>query len=640
MVKGPQSAFFGRATFAGAVNFITKDPSFDLGGRAFARVATDDTYELAGALEGPILRDKLLARVSARYDYFGGQYENVLTGDQLGEQEFWMVSGSLLALPTDRIEVRLRGSYTDQQDGPPASQLIGRLPQHNCGPFGGTNNNSPLPATLFCGVLEFDGPAGLNPIGPSALARDPDLGENGFDRGYYILSAQADFEFGNGYTLTSLTGYQNEKQDLLRDFDITPTDAYQAELSRRQEAFSQELRLSSPQAQRFRWLVGLYYIEQDYTSGGVFIVGEDNPFAAFFGGRGAQVLQPVDAKVIQNKAVFGAVSYDILDELTLSLEGRFQKEEVENTLGASSFAFTTEKFLPRVILDYKPTPDLTIYASVAKGNKPTQGNAAVLELSPERQVIGEQNGLFLVAPEEEITNYEIGVKSQFADGRGFVNVAAFYADWEGKQTVGGVNIDFNNDGIIDVGAQGPNRERFNGVVIQAGDVKAYGFEVEAAYDVTPALTIGGNVAYNRNDLQDGYYDVLYERFYGSRNASGQKDGQVPDVTFNTYADYLAPLTNDLDLFARADLLFEGSQYASILNTAKTGDSYQVNLRAGVQQDTWRLTAYVENLFDDDTVERLSYQGDSALDPARFAVAAYEAGLPKKRQFGVTASLEF
>lgn len=644
VVKGPQSAFFGRATFSGAINFITRDPSMEFQGRAFGRIATDETYELAGSLEGPVIPDVLAARVSGRYFNFGGQYRNALTGDQLGEQETASVSGALLFTPTPTITAKFRASYTDQQDGPPASQLIGRLPEHNCGPFGGTNNGSPFGATLFCGVLKFDDqqPA-LNPLSTNVDRTDPAIvvTPNGFERTFLNLSADVEFDLGGGYTITSVTGYQDEDQDITRDFDATFQDVYQSALQRRSDALSQELRLASPQDDKFSWLVGLYYIEQDYFSDGVFIVGDENPVGFFFGGAGAIVPQPDDTKTIENKAVFGAASYEFNDSLTLSLEGRYQEETVVNTSGGAEFEFKTTKFLPRVILDFHPTDDLTVYASYAKGNKPTQGNAAVLELSPERRQQAEGEGLFLVAPEEIIENYEFGIKTQFDGGRGFANFSAFYAEWEGKQAVGGVDIDFNNDGVIDPGANGNDRERFNGVVLQGGDVKVYGFEIETGYSITPEVRVGANLAYNKNDLQPGYFSVLYERYYGSPDAGRQEEGQAPNLSGSAFIAGDTALSDSVNGFARIDALYEQSYWASILNTAETGDSIQVNFRAGIElNDALTITAYVDNLFNDDTVERLSSQGDSALDAARFQVRAYEAGLPRKRQVGLTVAAQF
>ncbi len=64
IIKGPQSALFGRNTFAGAINYVTKDPAYDLGGEISVLAATRDEYKLTAMIEGPIVADALRGRLS------------------------------------------------------------------------------------------------------------------------------------------------------------------------------------------------------------------------------------------------------------------------------------------------------------------------------------------------------------------------------------------------------------------------------------------------------------------------------------------------------------------------------------------------------------------------------------------------
>jgi hypothetical protein len=54
VVKGPQSALYGRNTYAGAINIITKSPGDEMSGRASLLVAEDDEYEISATLRGPM----------------------------------------------------------------------------------------------------------------------------------------------------------------------------------------------------------------------------------------------------------------------------------------------------------------------------------------------------------------------------------------------------------------------------------------------------------------------------------------------------------------------------------------------------------------------------------------------------------
>ncbi|MCJ2181081.1 TonB-dependent receptor plug domain-containing protein, partial [Novosphingobium album (ex Hu et al. 2023)] len=137
VVKGPQSAFFGRATFGGAMNFVTKTPSDDFGADFFLRAATYDEYEARASIQGGIVPGLLAVRASGKYAWTAGMYDNSVTGGKLGQQETKSVAGTVLFTPAPGLSFRGRASFVKQDDGAPASQLIYRLPTHNCS-FGGT----------------------------------------------------------------------------------------------------------------------------------------------------------------------------------------------------------------------------------------------------------------------------------------------------------------------------------------------------------------------------------------------------------------------------------------------------------------------------------------------------------------------
>uniref|UniRef100_UPI00356B4483 TonB-dependent receptor n=1 Tax=Novosphingobium sp. TaxID=1874826 RepID=UPI00356B4483 len=306
IVKGPQSAFFGRSTFGGAINFITKTPRNELHASAFVRAATYNHYEARASIEGPLVSDILAVRVNGRYESFGGMYKNVLTGDQLGKQKTASVSGTVSFTPTPELNIRGSIAHVQQDDGPPAAQLIGRRPTHNCTVSG---------QTRYCGLLRFSGDAAIAPVTPQALPKIP---EPGFHRKFTNMSLTASYDLGGGYAITSLTGYQHEQLTNVDNFTHSADDVYGFSNARRQSATSEELRITSPQDARLRVLAGLYYIRQNYFSDGLFIYGTQNPFAGFVGGPGALTAPAPVTKQITNKAVFGSVAFDLTSELTRS----------------------------------------------------------------------------------------------------------------------------------------------------------------------------------------------------------------------------------------------------------------------------------------------------------------------------------
>ncbi|MEQ8735550.1 MAG: TonB-dependent receptor [Rhodospirillaceae bacterium] len=641
VVKGPQSAFFGRATFGGAINFVTRTPGEELRGKVRVKGAEDDDYEVSASLEGAVVPGKLTARISGSFRDFGGQYRNALDGEKLGAEEDTNISGTLYATPTDNLTIKARALYQKNDDGPAASQLLGRLPNHNCGPFGGTNRGGP--ATLQCGIIKYTGDRNsleLNNVttGDAATQFGQDFG---IGRDFFFSSLAVDYDFSNGWIVSSLSGYTDEDQQTLFDFERTGDDVYGAKTLRLQESYSQEFRLASPVENRLRGLVGLYYLWQNNETAGNFYTGVDNPFGAFGTPAGTIFPSLPNVKTIDNRAVFGAISYDVSDEVTVSLEGRYQRDKVTSKLqGAPDLAASTKKFLPRLIVDYKPSEDITLYANIAKGNKPTQVNQEIAD-QPEakQQILADQFQAFDVAPEETIWNYEIGAKTTFAGGRGLFNIAAYYADWKDKQSVNSVQFDSNGNGIIDQGATGDDREQFNAVVLPAGNVNLMGVEIETSYAATQNLTVGGTLAYNDNNITELDED-LHFRYFGTLDASDKEEPRVSIWSATANATYTAALTNELDWFVRADGLYSSSRWASILNLGETGDEVKFNFKAGVENEKYNVTFFVDNAFNDKTLSSLRAQGDSASDPFLFLLAAYEASLPRLRQFGVTASINF
>jgi outer membrane receptor protein involved in Fe transport len=78
VLRGPQSAQFGRATFSGAINYVTRKPTNDFEGNVNVRYGSHEDQEIGGWISGPIIRDKLLFLVSADTQHYGGQWKNNL----------------------------------------------------------------------------------------------------------------------------------------------------------------------------------------------------------------------------------------------------------------------------------------------------------------------------------------------------------------------------------------------------------------------------------------------------------------------------------------------------------------------------------------------------------------------------------
>ena len=103
VVKGPQSAIYGRNSFAGAINYVTKKPEFDFdyGGRL--TLGEGDREGLSGYITGPVVGDSLALRLDAGYNKSGGSFENSVNDKPLGSAETSFARIGLNWKATDRL---------------------------------------------------------------------------------------------------------------------------------------------------------------------------------------------------------------------------------------------------------------------------------------------------------------------------------------------------------------------------------------------------------------------------------------------------------------------------------------------------------------------------------------------------------
>ena len=124
VIKGPQSAFFGRNTFSGAVNYITRNPSLEeTEVEVEAGFATHDQHDLSLIAGIPLIQDQLGVQLSVRNSFRGG-YFTTTDGGPMGEEETTAVSGTLYWEPTDRLSVKVRAMYLEDDDSPGAQALV------------------------------------------------------------------------------------------------------------------------------------------------------------------------------------------------------------------------------------------------------------------------------------------------------------------------------------------------------------------------------------------------------------------------------------------------------------------------------------------------------------------------------------
>jgi len=111
---------------------VTKDPGDAWEGSLRASGAQHDERTFSASIAGP-LAETLSVRVGGRYNEYGGEYTNTLTGKKVGSERDWTVNTTLVWKPTENFRARLFGQRREQRDGPLALFLWGG-DQNNCAP--------------------------------------------------------------------------------------------------------------------------------------------------------------------------------------------------------------------------------------------------------------------------------------------------------------------------------------------------------------------------------------------------------------------------------------------------------------------------------------------------------------------------
>ena len=94
VVKGPQSALYGRTAFAGAINYVTKRPGDEFEGKTTVDVGDYGQFEVTAGVSGPVVADKLSMGINAAVWNHDGFYDNSVTGASIGGQDGYGISGN------------------------------------------------------------------------------------------------------------------------------------------------------------------------------------------------------------------------------------------------------------------------------------------------------------------------------------------------------------------------------------------------------------------------------------------------------------------------------------------------------------------------------------------------------------------
>jgi iron complex outermembrane receptor protein len=458
VLKGPQGTLFGENSTGGAVNYIAAKPTKQLAAGLDATYGRFNEVDLGGFVSGPVT-ETLGVRVAARYERRDGWQQSITRNDTNGRRDFLV--GRIIAdwQPTDRLKVELNVNgwrdHSDIQTGQPRAYLP-------IGSATGLPQTIPRLIAVQQGFMNYPYPTGDT----SNRLADWDAGLNLRVRDTFFQAAgRIDYSVSDDVHFVSISSYSHLRTLTPFDTDATNIIGTQATETGRISSFSQEARLEG-NAGRLKWIVGGNYQNdktRDFNDVPIYDVSNSEfTVAPTFGihFRGPNQLNNQD---IRDLAGFGSLEYRLTDTLTLQGSARYTDEHRRFTgcaldeggvdpisvplnlfLGYNATPGQCVTLLPngtsglyhtnlnehntswRGSINWKPQPDLLLYANVTKGFK--AGSFATVPAFNYLQ--------YTPVTQESVVAYEAGFKASLADRKVDVSAAAFYYDYKDKQLQG------------------------------------------------------------------------------------------------------------------------------------------------------------------------------------------------------------
>lgn len=538
ILRGPQGTLYGRNTIGGAVKYVTKPLPQDFSLKLRGKFGTDDLAEGVVTVSGPLGEQVRVGGSVARLSR-GGFGDNLTLGIENYNKDVWAGRASLeIGGYGEPILIRISGDYTKDESNPRGGHRL--IP--------GAASGAPVLNDVF------DTRGALN---------DPIQ-----DVEAYGVAMNITADLTDTLTLRSISAWRKDDSASPIDFDALPAVDLDVPAIYNNEQVSQEVQLLYGDGP-LNALLGFYYL--DASADTFFDVRLFNTFAGFTAFTQANV-------DTETYAIFGDVTYDFSEQISLSLGGRYTWDEREadilrqNFLGGGSPVFggagipfggpstdfqgsrKFKKFTPRASLSFKPTPDHNIYASYSQGFKgggfdPRGVGVNAPDANGNGMLDDQDIATFLSFRPEQVDSYEVGYKGSLLGGDLNVALAGFYADYTDVQIPGSVAC--NVGGIA----------TFCGVVSNAGKAEFWGLELEMNARLAEDFAASGDSLTFNGAL--GYINAEYKQFITNIGgvptdvAEFREVQNTPEWTASGTLAYSAPL-GDGDIYLGTTLSYRSS----------------------------------------------------------------------------------
>ncbi len=683
IIKGPQSALYGRNAFAGAINMTTRAPNLEeIEGQLSGTIGNYSRYDARGYVSIPLIKGKLAILGAVAHSQYDGSWANqhplanadgALTKGNLGGWNKESYQVRVIAKPIEDLTIDAEYIRTERTiDSQPAYTVA------TSGSASSLNTLNASPVTNAFGVREnrlFVGEFPVLPVLVPGETRKPGLVSDprayGLKGPTQVVSAKVEWApegpfsvmYQFGYTQAKVNARGSPTRDPLVPLILFGTNFGALFDSSGNDSsfkgYSHEVRFSYNDDGPVRALFGVNYSKtKDIDSNGsetapinsltlpnpiaFFPIGAGLPFPRNFFQRNTYLQR--DENIMSG---FAFLAYKASDKLELTAEGRYTIEdqkiadflvrpvapnntEVQAT-DPTRFRRSTNYFAPRGTITYKFTPENMIYGSVAKGIKSGGLNGNV-PLVSQREYQNETNW-----------TYEIGSKNSFFDRALTLNFALYHTDWKNLQT---------NAVRLQADGTAPN---FTAIVPSLigniGGVKVTGFEVEGTWRVAPPVKLDFGVSYNRSRYSK---NSVSQRFGASGNCdglvcttiagtptrvlpiAGNQIERIPEIDARAGVTFDGKFGADKDWFVRGDVSYQTKSFVDEANLSWAPSRFLANASAGVSVGRFSVSAFMKNIADKKYISSSLF----LIGTGGALSASYVPTLGERRTFGMTGSVKF
>lgn len=554
VLKGPQGTLYGSNALAGILKYVTNAPdtsrfygSVDSGINTVNHGGTG--YDFHGMLNVP-LGETTAVRLVGYYSNYAGYIDDPSrNASNINEIRNYGFRGSFLFKPSSDLSVRLSALYQKK-----AYDDIGSV------------DVAPYTLAPLAGAYQH-----------TTLIEQPGHVENQL----YNLTIDWDMQFAKllstssyaKYKLYDITDYTTEFGGFASFVYGEPTGiSYPNTTSNK--IFTQELRLASKDDQALEWQFGGFFTKQNASS-------LASLFPIDLTTKQIDFNPPINlgffkfTPTYREFAGFGNLRYNVTPTFDVSVGGRYSRikqnfrQDSGGLLQGAPFTTSSKEGVWTYSADarWRFADKNMFYARVAKGYVPGGPNSVISLAAPTSY------------RSSSTVNYEAGIKGKTFDNRVSYEISAFHIKWTDIQLVALVT---NNNVNPPVSVSS---------ITNGGTAKSQGFEWNFTYAPVTGLTLNVNGSYTDAKLTEAT----------PASVNGQVGDRLPyspHLQGSASGDYEWPLNDTLSGFVGGTYRYNGLRYAnfSAAGPRQTMRAYHlVDLRAGVQTDAWKLSAYIKNV---------------------------------------------